>query len=84
MLGQKTTAAGVAWNITWFTVLGLVVDILFKRAGRVKFLKDMYRSVSEVAIHRVTKWAGESYQRRTSKKVRRVGRGFVEICLRNY
>lgn len=68
MLGKKLSAAGKQWSVTWFTVLGLVLDLLFKRAGRAAFLKNVDAAVTEVVVHNVVAWGGETYARKTTKK----------------
>ena len=79
MLGRRRTSSGEVWNITLFTILGVVVDILFKRVGRTKFLRDVAKSVSEVTFHKVIEWDGESFQRSTTR-TKQVGAGMQRFA----
>ena len=67
MLGRKQAADGKVWSVIGFTILGLVLDILFKRSGRSKFLTDVDRKVPSVRVHRVIQWGGDVYRRCTTK-----------------
>lgn len=68
-LGKKVNQHGNPVSVTWHTILGIIVDLFWKRVARSKWFHHVTWTVGHVSVHHVIQWQQQEYERQVVRSV---------------